>query len=112
MKFHILAMTTTLVVTGCTQPPANPMERHARLAMAGKLVAKECAGYAGGYDSVRRIREEADRNIVAARNLGATDQDLKNAEVTVYSAFAGAQTWTSKEAACNDMIGELAWATN
>lgn len=86
------------------------MESAARKAAAAELVAKQCAGYAGGYAGVKRLREDANKNITIARNLGATDAVLQKARMDTQSAFNTVAAFTSPQEACNSLIGELAWA--
>jgi len=87
------------------------MEAAARKAAGAELVAKQCAGYAGGYEGVKRLREDANKNITLARNLGATDAVLQKARADTQSAFSTAAAFSSPQEACNAMIGSLAWAT-
>ncbi len=101
------------VLTACAPPPpANPMERHARLAAGAELAAKRCAGYAGGYDDAKQMRGDANRNIALARDLGATDADLKAAKNAVRTSFDTTAAFVSRQEACNQLVSRVAWASN
>ena len=97
-------------VAACTAPPSSPEESAARKAAASELVAKRCAAYAGGYDSVTQLRKDANKSMATARALGASDELIKKAKVDTNNAFGMAEAFTSRQEACNQMIGELAWA--
>lgn len=108
-----LAPTTALALlalAACAPPPpASPAERHARLAAAAEIVARDCAGFAGGYGSVRQLRDDANRNIVTARSLGATDAVIEQARIDARTAFNAMVVWTSLQHSCNALVSELAW---
>lgn len=106
-----MALVAVLLLAACAAPPQSPMEKHARLAAGAELVAMQCAGYAGGYDSARSLRADANRNIQTARNLGATDGVISKARQDVQTTFSTAAAFTSQQEACNAMIGSLAWHT-
>lgn len=100
-------------LTACAPPPpANPMEKHARLAAGAEIAARQCAGYAGGYDGAQRMRQDANRNITLARNLGATDADLDRARKAVQTSFDTTTVWISKQEACNQLVSSVAWESN
>ncbi|VCU61594.1 hypothetical protein EPIB2_671 [Tritonibacter mobilis] len=80
--------------------------------MAAELVAKQCAGFAGGYQAAKDLRSDANQQMVTARKLGATDADLQKARTDVRNAFGTMEAFTSRQEACNSMIGELAWSNN
>lgn len=111
-KVIFAALGALSVLSACVAPPASPMEGAARKAMAAELVAKQCAGFAGGYQAAKDLRSDANRQMVIARNLGATDADLKKARMVVGNAFGTMEAFTSRQEACNSMIGELAWSNN
>lgn len=104
-----IAIASLIALANCAAPPASPMEKHARLAAAAELVAMQCAGYAGGYESARTLRADANKNIQTARNLGATDAVITKARQDVNTTFTTAAAFTSQQEACNSMIGSLAW---
>lgn len=112
MKFRIIMIASLIGLAGCVAPPTSPMEATARKAAAAELVAKQCAGYAGGYESVRKLRQDANKNIALARNLGATDAVIQKARTDVQTAFSTQVAFTDQQQACNAMVGELAWATS
>ncbi len=111
MKYSILAVTSLTFLTACVAPPSSPMEAAARKAAAAELTAKQCAGYAGGYESVRKLRQDANKSIATARSLGATDVVITKARTDVRTAFDMQVAFTDQQQACNAMVGELAWAT-
>jgi hypothetical protein len=98
-------------LAACVEPPSSPMEKHARLAAGARLAAQQCAGYAGGYQSAVKLKEDANRNVTIARSLGATDTVLKKASTDVNNAFTTMAAFTSQQEACNSLVGNLAWAT-
>ena len=104
----ILSLPITLLAA-CASPPASPEESYARRAAAAELVAKRCAGYAGGYDAVRELKKDASKNVATARELGADNTMIDKARTDVDGVFAMAEAFTSRQEACNQMIGELAW---
>lgn len=104
-----IVLALTILVPACAEPPKSPMEKHARLAAAAAFVATNCAGYAGGYESARSLRKDADKNIQIARNLGATDGVLKKARQDVETTFITASAFTSHQEACNSLVGSVAW---
>ena len=110
MKIKVIAVVAALGLAGCVAPPSSPAEATARRAAAAELTAKRCAGYAGGYEAVRALRQDANKNIVIARNMGATDALIQKARTDVQTAFDTAVAFTTLQDACNSMIGELAWA--
>lgn len=101
-----------MVVACAPPPPANPMEKHARLAAGAEIAARQCAGYAGGYDGARTMRHDANRNITLARNLGATDEDLNKARKAVQTTFDTTVVWVSKQEACNQLVSSVAWESS
>lgn len=101
-----------LVVACAPPPPANPMEKHARLAAGAEIAARQCAGYAGGYDGARTMRQDANRNVTLARNLGATDADLTRARKAVQTTFDTTVVWVSKQEACNQLVSSVAWESS
>lgn len=111
MKFTLLIGLLPLLLAGCIEPPASPMEFAARKAAAAELTAKQCAGQAGGYDSVRKLRQDANQSVATARGLGATDATIAKARADVRTAFDMQVAFTDQQQACNAMVGELAWAT-
>jgi hypothetical protein len=55
-------------LAGCAAPPpASPAERYSRLAAAAQISAERCGAFSGGYNNVRQMRIEANKNIVTAR---------------------------------------------
>ena len=98
-------------LAACVEPPASPMEAAARRAAAAELTAKQCAGFAGGYESVQKLRHDANKNIATARRLGATDTTIAKARADVRMAFDMQVAFSTPQQACNMMVGELAWAT-
>jgi len=100
----------SLGLAGCVAPPSSPEEAVARKAAAAELTAKRCAGHAGGYEAVRALRQDANKNIAMARNMGATDEVIQKARLDVQTAFDTAVAFTTVQEACNSMVGELAWA--
>jgi hypothetical protein len=111
MKRLIILGFLTGSLAGCVEPPASPMEAAARRAAAAELTAKQCAGFAGGYESVRKLRHDANQNIATARRLGATDATIAKARADVRMAFDMQVAFSTPQQACNVMVGELAWAT-
>ncbi|MCC1481895.1 hypothetical protein J1C52_09610 [Roseibaca sp. Y0-43] len=102
-----------LALVACAPPPpANPMERHARLAAGAEIAARQCAGYAGGYDGAQKMRQDANRNVTLARNLGATDADLDRARKAVQTTFDTTAVWISRQEACNQLVSFIAWESN
>jgi PBP1b-binding outer membrane lipoprotein LpoB len=112
MKYVIIAVSSLAFLAGCVAPPSSPMEASARKAAAAELTAKRCAGYAGGYESVQKLRQDANKNIAIARSLGATDAVISKARTDVGTAFDMQVAFTDQQQACNAMVGELAWATS
>lgn len=107
------AMGVILALSACAPPPpANPMEKHARLAAGAEIAARQCAGYAGGYDGAQKMRQDANRNITLARNLGATDADLTRARKAVQTTFDTTVVWVNKQEACNQLVSSIAWESN
>ena len=68
--------------------------------------------FAGGYQAAKDLRSDANQQMVTARKLGATDADLQKARTDVRNAFGTMEAFTSRQEACNSMIGELAWSNN
>jgi hypothetical protein len=99
-------------LAGCVQPPKSPMEREARMAAAAELAAQRCGGYAGGYESVKRMKQDANRSVVTAKNLGATPEVMERARQDTQSAFTTAVVFTDQQHACNSLVSELAWNSN
>jgi hypothetical protein len=87
------------------------MEAAARKAVAAELIAKQCPGYAGGYQAIGTLRQDSNKQITIARNLGATDAVIQKARTDVQSAFNTAVVFTSQQEACNSLMGELGWAS-
>jgi CHASE3 domain sensor protein len=85
------------------------MERHARLAAAAELAVQVCPAQLGGYQSAVQARQDANRNIATARQLGATDPDLQKARQDTRQAFDAQAIWTNPLVACNQLVGQLAW---
>ena len=111
MRLIVLPFVALLGASACTPPPANQMERHARMAAAAELASQKCAGYAGGYESAQAMRADANRNISIARGLGATDAVIEKARRDVNNPFAMQVAFTNQQEACNSLIGNLAWST-
>lgn len=111
MKRFVLAFPLA-ALAGCVQPPQSPMEQQARLAMAAEFAAQTCGGYIGGYDGVKRMKADANRSIVTARNLGATDAVFAKAKADVKSTYDTAVIFTSPQQACNDLVSQVAWHSN
>jgi hypothetical protein len=109
LRKYFIASLPLALMTACAAPPASPQEGYARRAAAAELVAKQCAGFAGGYDAVRELKKDASKNITTARGLGADDAMIEKARNDVLNVFAVAEAFTSRQEACNQMIGELAW---
>lgn len=107
MKRLVILGFLTGLLAACVEPPASPMEA----AAAAELTAKQCAGFAGGYESVRKLRHDANQNIATARRLGATDATIAKARTDVRMAFDMQVAFSNPQQACNMMVGELAWAT-
>ena len=106
-----LAVSVLLFTAACPSPPASEMERRARLAAAGELSVKQCAGFVGGYEAARAVKADANTNVIAARSLGATDADIEKARSDVRSTFHTTAAFSSIPEACNSLVGSLAWAT-
>lgn len=112
MKRPILILAIGVALSACAPPPpANPMERHARMAAAAELAAQRCPGQLGGYQGAVQARQDANRNLATARQLGAQDSDLEAARQVVRQAFEAQTVWVSPLEACNQLVGQLAWAT-
>ena len=105
----LLAAGSVGVLSACVAPPASEMESQARKAAAAEYVAKNCGAYVGGFLSARELRAESNRNITTARKLGATDADIQKARTDVAAAFSGAEIFTSRQEACNQLMSQLAW---
>lgn len=111
MRF-VFVLPIALVIAGCVAPPQSEMERQARLAMGAQFAAQNCGGFIGGYDGAKRMKEDANKAIVTARNLGATDGVFEKATADVRGTFDTAVFFTDKRTACNDLISQLAWSSN
>jgi hypothetical protein len=109
MRLPISLIVSLIFLAGCVQPPASPMEKHARLAAAALFAGQNCAGYAGGYGAAKQMKKDANKNIVIARKLGATDAVLQKAKTDVQTAFSTQSAFTSHQEACNALVGSLAW---
>lgn len=105
----LTVLAISLTAACAPPPPASLMDRHARLAAAAELASRQCAGYAGGYQGAAAMRADADRNLVIARDLGATPADLDRARTDAQNAFNGAVIWGGIAEACNALVGEIAW---
>lgn len=101
-----------LLISACVTPPASPMERHARMAAAAELAATRCGGTIGGYGAAKELKNDANKNLVTAKNLGATSDDLAKAKTDTTTAFETQAIWTSHQEACNNIVSQLAWASN
>lgn len=102
-----------LLLSACApQPPSSPMEQKARLAAAADFAAQNCAGYAGGYTGAQQMKRDANENLVAARQLGATDEVIKKAKTDVQTVFNTTVAFSNKQEACNQLISRVAWANN
>lgn len=110
MKLPIFAIAITFCLSACVQAPQTPMDIAARKAAGAELTAKQCAGYAGGYEAVKRLRDDANKNMAIAKQLGATDEVISSAKQSVTTAFDLTVAFTNKAEACNTMVGNLAWA--
>ena len=110
MKLHILTIAIIFGLSACVQVPQSPMEVAARKAAGAELTAKQCAGYAGGYEAVKRLRDDANKNMAIAKQLGATDEVIDSAKQTVRTGFDLMVAFTNKSEACNSTVGSLAWA--
>lgn len=110
MKAKLSGLACVLALAACAPPPpANPMERHARLAAAAELAAQRCPAQLGGYQGATQARQDANRNMATARQLGATDADIEKARRDVRQALDAGTIWTTPQEACNGLVGELAW---
>lgn len=107
-KFALVGL-VVLIGACAPPPPANEMERKARMAASAEIVARQCAGFAGGYSDAVQLRGDANRYIVDARALGATDQDIQRQRDVVQTTFQNAVAWVSRQDACNQLVSELAW---
>lgn len=87
------------------------MERHARLAAAAELAAQRCPAQLGGYQGAAQARQDADKNMAIARQMGATDADLDKARRDMRQGLDAQTVWTTPQDACNSLVGQLAWAT-
>ena len=112
MNKRSLALGFLLPLTACVQPPQSPMEQQARLAMAAQFAAQNCGGLIGGYDGAKQMKEDANKSIVLARNLGATDAVFAQAKADVKSTFDTAVIFTDRQSACNDLVSQVAWHSN
>lgn len=106
----IIAVAASTSLGACAvAPPSSPMERHARLAAAAELAARQCGGFIGGYASARELRDDANRNILTARQLGATDADIEKARADARTTFEAMTFWADRNHACNELVSALAW---
>ncbi|MBV2358287.1 hypothetical protein KUH32_00735 [Thalassococcus sp. CAU 1522] len=112
MRLISVSVVFGLTLAGCAAPPASEMERRTRMAAAAEVSATQCAGFVGGYESAKQLKADANTNIIAARQLGATDADLAKARKDVQTTFNTAALFTSIPEACNSLIGSLAWTSN
>ncbi|MGB7269365.1 MAG: hypothetical protein WBC90_07565 [Albidovulum sp.] len=112
MKKHVIAIAITCTVSGCVEPPKSPMEAQARLAVAAEFAAQNCGGFVGGYDGAKKMKEDANRSIVTAKNLGATAEVFAKAKTDVQTGFNTAAAFTTRQEACNALISQVAWSTN
>ena len=94
----------------CSGPVSSPMERHARMSKAGELVARECAGVAGGYSDMKSIREDAAKNAEIARELGATPAVMSKAAEDVQENYAAGYFLVGEYDACNQLMSALSEA--
>ena len=113
-KSSLLAATIVgAFLTACAPPPpANEMERLARLAAAAELAAQRCPGQLGGYQGAVQARQDANRTIATARQLGATDAVIAKARSETRQAFDATVVWTDPNTACNQLVGSIAWASS
>lgn len=110
---RLLLLLPLAFVAACgVSPPKSPMEQRARLAAAAELAAQQCAGYAGGYSGAQRMKQDANENITAAREMGADDAVLAKARSDVKSTFDTASVFSSKQEACNQLVSQVAWHSN
>lgn len=80
--------------------------------MGAQFASQNCGAYIGGYDGARRMKEDANKSIVAARNLGATDAVFEKAKADVKSTFDTTVVFTDHQSACNDLVSQVAWHSN
>lgn len=110
MKRYLLTPVIILSLSACVQAPQSPMHIAARKAAGAELAAKQCSGFVGGYEGVKRLRQDANKNVNLARQLGATDEVIAESKSTVQTAFDLEEAFTSRPQACNSLVGNLAWA--
>jgi len=109
-KISLLSMLFAVpLISGCVQPPQSPMEAHARRAAGAELAAMQCGGYVGGYEAAKGLKADANRNLVAAQQLGATPAVIKKAKTDVETGFNTMSAFSNKQEACNTLVSQLAW---
>ena len=97
------------VLAGCVQPPATPAEKAARQWAGAELAATKCAGYIGGFSAAKDMRNEAKKDLVEARELGATDELLAKAKTDVNSAATTSEILIGVRETCNQLVSQLAY---
>lgn len=80
--------------------------------MAAEHAAKNCGAYLGGYGGAKTMKDDANKNIVMARNLGATDAVFAKARADVENVFSTAVVFGDRQMACNDLVSQVAWNSN
>ena len=109
MKIVPLVIIAIAGFSACAPVPSTPMDIAARRAAGAEITAKQCAGYAGGYEAVKDLRNDANRNMATAKQLGATSETIAQAKNDTQVRFDMLVAFTSTQEACNTMIGSLAW---
>ena len=102
-----------LSVAGCqTQPappmtstlPSNPtMQQLLNEAATADLGAQMCQSY-GGLRATNRLNALAESDYAKARAMGATDADVRKAQIRARQKAQADQNLTSNQKACNDLL--------
>lgn len=108
MKQFLPAAALLAVMSACAPvPPQTPMQGYLNRAAGAEIVMRDCPAY-GGYASVAKMREDAEKNVAMAKKLGATQADVQASKKLVSERYAGTVILSGPVVACNKLMSLLA----
>lgn len=87
----------------------TPKDAYLNRYAAAKTLSMQCPAY-GGYSSIQSMVSDAKTNLAKAQELGATPEDMRNAETRIGVGYGAAAVLTNPYQACNALMSDLAWA--
>jgi len=103
----LIVFTASLLgLVGCQTTSYTPMELALNKAAGSDVIKQNCHV---SYQTAEKLKSDKDRNLLTAKEMGATKSDYKAAYDRVNTVAVRSIIFVGETETCKSLISELAW---